>query len=194
MKIKLLLASLILGTLAFAFAAPLHAQAISGSIVFQGSATASGDSSLSSPTTIDFGNNWVFTGGTGDYSAILIFTGATFNDFTFMGDGANAMLTGPVDPLWSISYNGINYSFDLNTLTNGHTESGAMAFTGLGELHETGHADTPGTFALSGTGSNFHFTFDNEQNTAVPEPSALIGLIAGGVILIGVQRMRRSRA
>lgn len=190
---KLLLATLCVSALTMG-ASHVNAQAITGSVVFQGSASVSRASDMSmTPTTVNFANNWVFTGGTGDYSAILIFNSAMFQSFSFTGDGAGAMLVSAVTPLWTTTYNGITYSFDLMALTNGHTESGAMSFTGSGLLHETGKMDTPGTFGLSGSGQNFTFTFDNEQNTAVPEvnTTALFGL--GLLLLVGLTTLRRRR-
>ena len=191
MKTKAIFAAVALTALTCGFA---HAQTINGSIVFQGSATASRSSDMSmTPTTINFSNNWVFTGGTNDYSAILIFNPATFTSFSFTGDGVAAVLTAPDDPLWTTTYNGVTYSFDLTTLTDGHTESGSMAFTGVGTLHETGHTDTPGTFSLSGSGNNYHFTFDNEQNTAVPEVGSTSLFVLGLVLCVGVNALRRRR-
>ena len=112
----------------------IEATPISGSISFFGSATASGSSGPGS-TTIDFGTNWDFLTGTGIYSSILFLTPATFNDFSFTGDGLTAALGGPVAPLWSLTYSGNTYSFDLLSLTDAHVDQGSMAFTGNGLLH-----------------------------------------------------------
>lgn len=191
MKTKAIFAAVALTVLTCGFA---HAQTITGSVVFQGSATASRASDMSAtPTTINFGNNWVFTGGVGDYSAILIFNPATFTSFSFTGDGTSAVLTAPDDPLWTTTYAGITYSFDLTTLTDGHTDAGSMAFTGMGTLHETGHTDTAGTFSFSGSGNNFSFIFDNEQNTAVPEVGSTSLFVLGLVLCVGVNALRRRR-
>ncbi len=190
---KLFLAALTISAFSLGVS-QVNAQDIQGSIVFQGSASVDRASDMSmTPTTVSFANNWVFVGGTGDYSAILIFNPATFTNFSFTGDGAGAALVSAIAPLWTTSYNGITYSFDLLALSNGHTESGSMSFTGSGLLHETGKMDTPGTFALSGSGQNFQFIFDNEQNTAVPEISTTALFVLGFMVLIGATTLRRRR-
>lgn len=151
---------------------------ISGSISFFGSATASGSSGPGS-TTIDFGNNWDFLTGTGIYTSILFLTPATFSDFSFTGDGLSATLGGPDVPLWSLTYSGNTYSFDLLSLTSAHVDQGSMAFTGNGLLHATGYDDTTASFGLTGSGNNYVFTLSFTTDAAtVSEPSsaALVGV------------------
>ena len=59
-----------------------------------------------------------------------------------------------------------------------------MDFTGLGTLHATGFADTPATWALSGTGPNLDFIVAEAHNTAVPE-GGVISLLALGLGIFG---------
>ena len=151
---------------------------ISGSISFFGSATASGSTGPGS-TTIDFGNNWDFLTGTGIYTSILFLTPATFTDFSFTGDGLAAALGGPVAPLWSLTYSGNTYTFDLLSLTSAHVDQGSMAFTGNGLLHATGYDNTAASFGLTGSGNNYVFTLSFTTDAAtVPEPNsaALVGV------------------
>ena len=114
---------------------------ISGSISFSGTSMASGPSGQGT-TTITFGSNWSSVFGRGTYSNIPFMTPTAFNNFSFTGDGTSVSLTAPVPSLWSLSSGGNSYSFDLLSLTDGHTEQGDMAVTGSGVLHATGYADT----------------------------------------------------
>lgn len=166
---------------------------ISGTISFSGTSMASGPSGQGS-TTVSFANNWNFVTGTGIYSNILPTTPAAFNSFSFTGDGTSVSLTAPVVSLWSLTYAGNSYSFDLLSLSNGHVVQGAMAFTGAGLLHATGYDDTLGSFSMSGTGNDFTYTLSFVTVSAVPEATSLIpvAMLMIGVMLFEVRRRRRT--
>ena len=115
-----------------------QAQAFSGEIEFFGKARASGPST-GGLVTISFTNpGWKVLAGTDGYAAVPFGTAATFNGFSFTGDGTAATLIGTVTPQWSFTSGGDAYSFDLLALTSAHVESGSMAFTGTGEAFVDG--------------------------------------------------------
>jgi hypothetical protein len=131
--------------------------------------------------------------GTGDYAGVPFGTDTTFTNFSFTGDGSSATLTGNVIPLWSFTFNGLTYSFDLLQLTNGHTEPGSMSFAGSGIAHITGSADTPASFSLQGAGNNGPFTFQLSSSSttaqSVPEAGTTAALLA--LALVGVATLRQ---
>ncbi len=185
-RLKLLLLALTSLVFTSGIATQVYAQDITGSVSFFGSSTVSG-SSGAGVTLVDFGNDWHFIAGTGTYTAILPYTSAMFDGFSFSGDGTSAMLTAPDSPLWTLTYSGITYSFDLLSLSSGHTDQTSMAFTGSGVLHATGFNDTMGSFGLTGTGQNYNFQLSFDSNSVIPEPSStalmVLGLgIAGAVV------------
>jgi hypothetical protein len=164
---------------------------ITGSIGFTGPASASG-ASPGSPINITFTNPWQVAGfpaPTGTYAGIPGTTLANFANFSFTGDGAGASLVASTMPEWSFSFNGINYSFDLLTLTTGHTESsggvGSMAFTGTGTVHADGFEDTPASWGLHGSGQGFNFELSGSTTAAIPEGGVLSLLGLGFALLAG---------
>jgi hypothetical protein len=164
---------------------------INGSVEFFGTGTPSG-SSPGSPTTIVFTNPWKTLSGIGIYAGVPFGTAATFTDFSFTGDGTGAALVGSVTPLWAVSFGGINYAFDLLALTNGHTATGSMSFTGTGTAHATGFDDTFATWAIQGSGNNFAFTISTSTTTSVggvPEGGTTVALLA--IALVGTWALRR---
>lgn len=166
-----------------------QAVTINGTIGFFGSASASGASGP--PTTVSFTNPWTGFGGTGDYFG----TGTpltTFSSFNFTGDGAAAVLSAPATPLWTFTIGLTTYSFDLLTLTNGHTDAGSMSFSGTGVAHITGFEDTIATFGLSGSGGVFNFfatSTTTAAGTGVPDGGSAIALL--GIACAGVEILRR---
>lgn len=166
---------------------------ITGSVEFFGSATPSG-ASPGLPISVHFTNPWQTLSGNGVYVGIPFGTSATFTDFSFNGDGALASLVGTVAPLWTFSFGGETYSFDLLALTNGHTEAGSMSFSGTGTAHGSGVTafdDTPATIALQGSGQNFIFSISTSTTTStgVPDGGTSVGLL--GIALVGIAILRR---
>jgi hypothetical protein len=165
-----------------------QAAPISGSIEFFGSATASGPSGP--PCTIHFLDPWHSLAGLGTYAVVPSLTAATFNDFTFIGDGTAAMLTAPDMPAWTFTIGTTTYSFDLLALTNGHVLPGSMAISGTGIAHITGFDPTPATFALQGAGTGFSFTLSSSTTATIPEGSTTVLLVLG-LVLVGIVTFRQ---
>ncbi len=168
-----------------------HAQAdpIDGAIQFFGAADASG-SSVGPPVTIHFINPWHSLAGIADYSAIPFGTPTMFTDFTFIGDGTAVTLLSPVT-LWSFTFGGLNYSFDLLSLSNGHTADGSMSFTGEGIAHITGRADTEGSFSLQGAGNHLEFELSSSTTSTVPEGTTTALLFLGTTVMAGRSLCKR---
>jgi len=96
--------------------------------------------------------------------------------------------------LWSFTYSGVTYSFDITSVTTDNQQvfAGNFAFLnvgGAGEAFVSGYTGyTPATWSITGTTANsasVTITLGSDVN-AVPEPStvplALAGLVIGGVI------------
>ena len=192
---KCLLTALACDLLAMVAPSQLHADnpnvLITGSATFFGSASASGASCQQCITTVFFPpSEQVFLTGTGIYAGIPQ-TPATFApSFSFIGDG-NVTLVAPVPNLWAFQFGGNSYSFNLLSLSGGHTESGAMAVAGTGVLFATGFDPTPANIGISGTGANFDYQFF--LNGTVPEPSS-VALTGFGLAVCGaIAYFRRRR-
>jgi hypothetical protein len=173
---------------------------ITGDIGFFGTASASG-ASLGPPVTITFTNPWHSLTGTGVYAAVPFNTTATFSNFMFSGDGTSALLSGAVIPEWTFSFGGETFSFDLLSLTNGHVDGPgvngltAMAFSGTGTVHGSGAIafdDTPATWSLEGSGTNFNFTLSSSTTSSIPEAGVTTLLLVGFGTLAGYS-LRRKR-
>ena len=185
----------VLGNCAFLCEQARAQNPIVGDIEFFGSTTPSG-SSLGPPVVVHFNNPWQTLAGTGIYAAAGIPFGtlATFNDFSFTGNGSTATLVGPDAPLWTFSFNNITYSFDLLNLTNGHTEPGSISFTANGIAHATGFDDTFATIGFQGAGNNFSFQISTSTTSSVPEAGVTALLGAGIALLAGHTLMQKRKA
>ncbi len=154
---------------------------------------------------IGFGGIWTPTGGTGtadatgiqiNFAVVLAATGdmapttgqsVTYTPFTF-----DPFV--PVAPLWSVTgTNGVDYSFDLDTVNVDFQSATELNLSGTGVLRADGFDDTFGTWNFSGN-NQVLFTFSaNAAPRLVPEPGALalFGLGFAGFV---VARRRRNRA
>jgi hypothetical protein len=101
-----------------------------------------------------------------------------------------------VSPLWTFTFGGNTYSFDLAHVSVFSQSNFFLNLTGSGTLHVTGFDDTPGlwSFTISNpTGlphDNFQFTFANSQTaTGVPDGGMTVALL--GIAFVVLEGLRR---
>src|SRR4029077_12788868 len=169
-----------------AISCALFTEAKADSISFNGVATASGDSSTSSPTTINFTNPWTVV-GTPAPTGIFAGTAGqrvTMTNFTFTGDSGGAALS-PAGPFvqWQFTMGANSYKFTLQSLTQMTTHN-QINGTGPGFATVNG-VNYSGTWSLTGTsGSQFNFVV-----STVPGGGSAVALL--GVALTGIEGLRR---
>jgi len=172
--------SFIVGAVALTVASiSAQAQSITGGIDFVGGATI--DSQIGTATTFEtfFGPSGsggpVVQAGAGTFGSYAGVPGATVANFAAPFDFASPTLP---FPLWTFSFGGVNYSFQVNTVTTDQqtVEPGGFAFInigGVGTGNITGFAATPETWSITGTTANdsgLTIAIGDSQ-IAVPEPS-----------------------
>jgi hypothetical protein len=99
-------------------------------------------------------------------------------------------------PLWTFTYLGNVYSFDLQSVVSSVGVGPSLDLAGSGVLSITGYTSTPGnfTFAATGVGSgsdSFNFGFV-AGNSAVPDGGSTAALL--GMALTGAGLLRRKTA
>jgi hypothetical protein len=159
-----------------------------------------GDIDMTGGFTTDTGNlataTWLSvspayaTGGTGIYS---VFGGGqdravAYTPFQF------SPLSGPVTPLWSVTYHGIQYSFDMYSVEVIVQSESQLVLRGSGMLYATGYDPTYGFWDFSGFTRNSRFKFTSStDSTHVPEPG-MVAILGLGLMSLGLARRRRGRS
>lgn len=165
------------------------ASAIHGELDFVGVATTDTGNLATAHSFTSFTNVFALGNETGTYAPIPDLTPVTMNPFTFNPTG------GGVSPLWTVSYAGITYTFDLTEVTaftyNPATLS--LSIAGIGTAFDT-NGDTPthGLYTFTSTGRSgapsTKFTFNSA--TTVPDSGTTVALL--GLSLVAVEGTRRA--
>ena len=128
LNILKLFATIAIGAIA---ASSASAAVLNGDIKFAGAATL--DAAAASATKITFGSSaTVAIGSTGDYAGIPNGTTATFaNELDFNSVGFVGDIS--VTNLWSVTYSGVTYCYDLNRLTSKGVSGAALIINSRGD-------------------------------------------------------------
>jgi hypothetical protein len=163
---------------------------ISGSISFFGTGTVGTVGSTTSvifdaPQTVD--NT---PAPTGSFAGTAGTVATTFSPIVFTGSGNSATLNAALTPLWSFTFGGNVYSFDLAALTSGSANTNTVDLAGYGTVHITGFEDSSASFSLHGTNDGTILRFQiGDTTAAVPDGGSAIALL--GIAMVGIEGFRR---
>lgn len=160
---------------------------INGSIAFDGSLVVDQPIENSPSEFLEFTTIKVSTGTqSGDYFG-------TAGSIVSMNVFSFSPFNGPISELWSFSHNGLDYSFDLNSVASITVSPLAgglytLSVAGSGVAHITGFDSTPGVFSITTTGGRnatnlgfgaFSFAAAADQ---VPDSSSTAILLGGALL------------
>jgi hypothetical protein len=191
MNSRFLIVSCSVLVLVLAGARAAHADPITGSIHFGGLWYALDEfgaitQDITDASAVDVISATVLGGSnapTGDFSGTS--GSVTYNDFVF------DPITVPVIPLWSLG----GYTFDLLTMNLVAQTSSLLSLTGTGVVYNADPgSSTPFNWDFTGqpTGLQFNVYANNTTPgaTSVPEPSAVLLLGTGLMVLVGARRRK----
>lgn len=180
MKKRFFLPAVATATALSAFAIPSAGEiSFDGAITFNtlDLATATAISSFANPrvsAAAQFGN----------YAAVPDDTPVTFaQPINF------AVFSGPLENLWQISHEGINCTFDLNTLAVTFQAPGFLNLSGQGLAHITGFDNTPGVWRMTAQEGVQRFSFSassTASGVSVPDNGSTVLLLGVGFVAVGI--------
>jgi hypothetical protein len=168
---------LLIGVMAFnAAAVP-----ITGAISFEGGYTVTGGDLATATSFASFSGTKSTGAATGSFAPILGGTAINMAPFAFNP------LFNPTN-LWNVNLGGVNYAFDMTSVTFLAQDSLAISLRGAGLAKIDGYDDTVGTWILTANSIGGTFSFSGSSGIPVPEPSTLILIGAGLLGLVGIRR------
>jgi hypothetical protein len=196
MKIpKTILAVLAIGALSCGlFSQQAQAAQITGDINFVGSVSLD-NIDLSQAHAVNHwfdvfnndGHSTVAPGNSGSFTVIPAGTQAT------MGQPWTFNPSTPLAGLWSVTFGGVTFSFDLISATIITQTTTFLNILGEGTLHGTGFDDTPGTFSftISNSDGKRHLFFGFQASGAAQTPDGGSAVALLGIALTGIEVLRR---
>ena len=93
-------------------------------------------------------------------------------------------------PLWQFAYNGVTYTFTLDTIAIAQQNCTSISLTGAGIITATGYDPTPGawTFDCVANAAGNSFPFESSVRV-VPDGGLTMTLL--GMAILGVEYLRR---
>lgn len=169
---------------------------ITGGVSFGGTWAPTGGTGIADATGVNIiGDsavvNCAFTSTcTGSYAGVTGLFAATYNDFSFNPLG------GGITPLWTFTFGGLVYSFDLESVNVVTQDSEFLTLDGTGTLFITDglndvYSPTIGRWTFSGDSAGATIAFSSTTN-AVSEPGTL-GLLAFGIFAAGAIARRKQK-
>jgi hypothetical protein len=185
----------LIGAAVLMVASTALATQLSGYIDFTGqdllTKSGPGQVTIGTAQTISFTNPVSVSVAAGDFASIPVGTHANLTGFTF-----DPVLTpNPVDPLWTLTFAGTTYTFELTSLEVTRTDKMLDLF-GTGILHADGYDDTVGVWDLttqSATGAVKGSLSFSSDTSPVPEPGTMM-LLGAGFLGLAIYGKRRKNA